>query len=142
MDKICTKCKINKLLTEFPIKEKTVNGPRLHSYCKVCARDYQNKHYQKKKKYYYDKAKDFKRGNQQKLLDFLNGKSCTDCGINDKRVLEFDHLGNKTAGISTKMGNWSWERILTEIAKCEIVCCNCHRIRTLTRSNSYKINAE
>lgn len=59
---------------------------------------------------------------------------CCDCGYNESSVaLDFDHrdgeeklftlTGDKLAGIS-------WERIEAEIAKCDIRCANCHRIRT------------
>ena len=29
-----------------------------------------------------------------------------------------------------------WERVQAEIAKCEIVCANCHRVRTRDRGRS------
>jgi hypothetical protein len=44
--------------------------------------------------------------------------------------MDFDHVrGEKLFGIAVNM-NISWERLEAEIAKCEIVCANCHRIRT------------
>lgn len=65
------------------------------------------------------------------LDDYLSNKSCVDCGITDRRVFEFDHVaGIKELEISNAMRHgWSWERLLKEIAKCEIRCANCHRIR-------------
>ena len=56
-----------------------------------------------------------------------------DCGNGDIRVLTFDHLepAEKDFNISKAVQNGtSWERIQAEIAKCEIVCHNCHAIRT------------
>jgi hypothetical protein len=75
------------------------------------------------------------------MLEFLNGKSCKDCNTADTRVLEFDHLPEheKTSDIGRMLcSGWSWKRILKEIAKCDIVCANCHRIRTYERMNSYR----
>jgi hypothetical protein len=32
-----------------------------------------------------------------------------------------------------------WNDILAEIAKCEVVCANCHRRRTCVRVNGYRV---
>lgn len=76
----------------------------------------------------------------QRLRDFhawlepLKNAPCADCGFQFASVaMDFDHVhGVKTAGIA-QMGSWSREKVLTEIAKCELVCANCHRTRTHTR---------
>lgn len=58
---------------------------------------------------------------------------CADCGRTDPYYLmDFDHLANKEHDIS-RMSHMSMERVLREMAKCEVVCCRCHRIRTYER---------
>ena len=60
--------------------------------------------------------------------------ACADCGETDPRVLEFDHIGAKTAEVSVLVARClSPDVISAEIAKCEVVCCNCHRARTYLR---------
>ncbi len=62
-------------------------------------------------------------------------RGCADCGYNaHPAALDFDHLpgAEKVAGLST-LANAAWARVLEEIAKCEVVCANCHRIRTANR---------
>lgn len=60
---------------------------------------------------------------------------CADC----KRkypyyVMQFDHVrGVKEGNISTFLANRQFKKALEEIAKCEVVCANCHSIRTYTR---------
>lgn len=61
---------------------------------------------------------------------------CADCGYNAHAIaLDFDHLGDdKDAGVSVLVHNRArWSRVAAEIAKCEVVCANCHRVRTATR---------
>lgn len=61
---------------------------------------------------------------------------CVDCGwAGWARGLDWDHvLGQKIATIAIMIGRLEpWDRVLAEMAKCEVVCANCHRIRTLTR---------
>ena len=81
--------------------------------------------------------------NHQRMWDYLLNSSCADCKIKDPRVLEFDHLPEfeKSFNISRAVSGStrSWKLILKEIEKCEIVCANCHKIRTQIRGN-YKRN--
>jgi len=57
------------------------------------------------------------------------GKQCAYCGNVDWRVLEFHHLGDKDMWVSI-MRTYAWgrDKILAEIAKCVILCTNCHKI--------------
>lgn len=47
--------------------------------------------------------------------------------------MDFDHLSDKTSSINKLVTNGSMKKLLVEIAKCEIVCSNCHRSRTHAR---------
>ena len=55
---------------------------------------------------------------------------CAECGYRvNSSALDFDHVK------SIKIGEWqsSWVSILRELPKLEVVCANCHRVRTTTR---------
>jgi hypothetical protein len=76
------------------------------------------------------------------IQNYLSTHPCVDCGITDSRVLEFDHVkGHKDNSISkmTKQG-CAISTIETEIAKCEVRCANCHRIKTIIESGSSRMN--
>jgi hypothetical protein len=75
----------------------------------------------------------------QKMLGGLKEKSgCVDCkGLFPFYILDFDHTyGKKVANIGQMLDYFSLEDILKEVAKCEIVCSNCHRERTYQRKNT------
>ena len=80
-----------------------------------------------------DNNKAIKKRNYAFLWRYLKmfGK-CVDCGITDDRVLEFDHInGDKVSGVKRLADSLaSLNRIKTEMRKCEVRCCNCHRIKT------------
>ena len=60
---------------------------------------------------------------------------CMDCGITDWRVLEFDHIPERGAKLFN-IGGTTWNALPTlwkEIQKCDVVCANCHAIRTRER---------
>lgn len=68
-------------------------------------------------------------------------KPCADCGVQyPYYVMEFDHLDadskefNVSAGVTSK----SFARLMAEIAKCEVVCANCHAERTHQRKQARK----
>ncbi|GAA3647205.1 hypothetical protein GCM10022202_03230 [Microbacterium marinilacus] len=65
-----------------------------------------------------------------------------DCGEADIVVLEFDHLPGKEKLFDIARGvggsTRSWKAIEAEIAKCEVVCANCHRRRGAARGGFRK----
>ena len=71
----------------------------------------------------------------QYLRDLKTKTPCVDCGINyPYYVMDFDHVrGQKHANVMELVSTLSKKKIDEEIAKCEIVCSNCHRIRTYMR---------
>ena len=75
------------------------------------------------------------------IRSLKDGKPCTDCGkFFPPYILDFDHTGTngeKEFTIANSVrNNLSRERILKEVAKCDIVCKNCHARRTYERSVS------
>lgn len=45
--------------------------------------------------------------------------------------MDFDHVrGSKVGNVSEMLGSTSLADLLMEIAKCDVVCANCHRLRT------------
>ena len=60
---------------------------------------------------------------------------CKDCGrIYPHYIMDFDHRdpSTKVAGIS-RLVQRSWKQVSEEIAKCDVLCSNCHRTRTYKR---------
>jgi hypothetical protein len=56
----------------------------------------------------------------------------------DPVVLEFDHLRDKLFDIGQSLPYRNWQTILDEIAKCDVLCANCHRRRTAKRRGSLR----
>lgn len=70
------------------------------------------------------------------LLTKLKSVPCADCGGTfDPVCMDFDHRepGNKLAAVSSLVGRHSEQAVLAEVAKCDVVCANCHRLRTYRR---------
>ena len=90
------------------------------------------------KKYYYEHLEESRaktRRKSKRNKEYLDGikanQPCSDCGnIYPVVCMDYDHInGNKYRGVSTLV-SYSIKRIDEEIKKCELVCANCHRIRT------------
>ena len=79
------------------------------------------------------------RSKRKKILEYIQkykqNTPCTDCKEDYPYYMkDFDHLGNKSFTISAfSTHTESLDRIKAEIEKCEVVCANCHRIRTYSR---------
>ena len=78
-----------------------------------------------------------------KLLADLRAVPCLDCGGTFPFfVMQFDHRDSseKRYVVSMMVGRTGKDRILAEVAKCDIVCANCHRERTYQRRRASRID--
>ena len=72
---------------------------------------------------------------KQQLID-LKGGECVDCGYSKHfAALEFDHINDDKLDAVANLINHmvAWSRVIAEVEKCDLVCANCHRIRTWER---------
>jgi len=68
------------------------------------------------------------RRNSDWLRSYKKTLSCSVCGNSDYRVLEFHHpRGGKDYSVSDLVTS-SIKRMQEEIAKCTVLCANCHKI--------------
>lgn len=117
-NRICKKCGQTKLLVEFA-NAGTINDVKYFRHlCIPCYSKSKHKRKESIRKAYYDYKKTLK---------------CAKCGNDDYRVLEFDHLDKNDKSYNVGEGlkkGFGFESILQEIEKCQVLCANCHRIKT------------
>jgi hypothetical protein len=84
------------------------------------------------------------RKSMSKILDdlhlFKEKSGCFDCRNHFPHyVLEFDHKPEfkKIDNVYRVLRNYGEKAAWDEVAKCDVVCSNCHKIRTYIRSNEY-----
>ncbi len=93
---------------------------------------YGRNHYEKNKDYYRQRNKDRKERIRKFLIEYKTGKPCMDCGQTYPHyVMDFDHRGDKKFNVSHSINaQYSFKKIQQEIDKCDLICSNCHRVRT------------
>ena len=82
------------------------------------------------------KANRERRQRGKQYVDAIKSQACTDCGVQyPPYVMDFDHVrGEKLLNLSKlRHSRLAWSRLIAELEKCEVVCSNCHRIRTQLR---------
>jgi hypothetical protein len=140
-NKLCKKCNLLKSVVDFNKNVSRADG--LSVSCKECNKTALKKHYLANKDYYRSRNSKSKGGSRvAELREFLSAykrsNPCTDCGKYFHPVcMDFDHLDakSKITEISRlRAGNYSLATIKAEMAKCELVCACCHRLRGLART--------
>jgi hypothetical protein len=145
--KKCTVCRIEKSEQDFFYRSKRL--AKRHSQCKSCYvdkrrkvwKEYYHKHGSKYRQKAVERNRRLKVQTRNLMLEYLKDKRCSHCGINDRRVLEFDHIDASTKSFSIASAitsTYSWNKILDEIEKCQILCANCHKIKTAREGGWYK----
>ena len=110
--KICTKCALNKPITDYYFKDKTTNS--LHSECKLCFNSRVTKQF---------------RNLKAQCIEY-KGSKCQICSYERYQgALEFHHLdpNEKDFAISEANSRVFNNTIKEELDKCILLCSNCHR---------------
>ncbi len=136
--KWCSKCKTGKPFEAFSRAHGKKDG--FCAWCKECTSVYKAEHYLRNKAEYIATSK----ASQHRLRDFIrefkDGKSCLDCNVAYPHyVMDFDHRDAAEKSFILSRGfAYSKKRIVDEIAKCDLVCANCHRERTFSRDEQVR----
>jgi hypothetical protein len=115
-------------------------GGKLQSKCKSCHSAYHRAYYKKNKTRFIEKNRRNKNRQRKRLKAILleaKQRSCADCGGEfHPWVMEFDHREGsvKITEVANLVSKGCTDtRLLEEISKCDVVCANCHRMRTFNR---------
>lgn len=129
----CAVCHVFKPASEF---HNSRTGE--YTYCRDCRNAYD-------RQYYAERGRAARLARQRAAIDaaraWMNAIKanvpCTDCGgIFPVFVMHWDHLPEfeKLGEISTMLAHRTRAAIIEELQKCELVCANCHVIRTVKRA--------
>ena len=146
-NKYCSKCSEDLPISMFYKKSSRSDG--LQSHCRDCQKVYKDSYYKRNSKAIIKAVGIGKRKralkHYRKIINDYFAGGCVRCKNNDFRVLEFDHVNGKkqsargTEGVmSFVREGYSWGRIETEINKCVVLCCNCHKIKTYREGNYWR----
>ena len=114
------------------------------SHCKPCKREYDREYHKNrcpdKKALKIKKIAERKKEITQSVIDYLKLNPCTVCGENRTATLQFDHrdVTTKESDVSNLMRSGSKTKLWKEIAKCDVLCANCHAIKTSKQFSWYE----
>lgn len=95
----------------------------------------QNKKYMRER---YAINETHRQKNRLFFLEKLGGK-CRHCGIADPRVLQFDHIDplTKVCNLGNLFAAKDQSKVWEEVQKCQLLCANCHTIKTLENGDKH-----
>ena len=112
--RICRECTQQDILVNFPLAGEIKGKKYYRHLCGCC----------------YSKQKHKERRNRmKKFKEFKKTLRCSRCGYADYRALQFHHINEEKDGNISEMAQQnSWDVIMNEVNKCEVLCANCHQI--------------
>ena len=146
LTKRCPRCGLDKALTDFNWKD--ASHQRRQSYCRPCMNTAWREWYANeanRARHLSQVAGRRRRRTQRhkRLIEELKSQPCTDCGQSfPPFVMDFDHVADKTGEVGRLVSTYGTGRLLAEIERCEVVCANCHRIRTFGRRTAGLFDAK
>lgn len=132
--KFCPTCSTLKSTADFTRDRARPDG--LNSQCKMCKRTVQRNWYARNKAHHIANVARRRRSAEteiiKRILKYLHCHPCVDCGETNPVLLEFDHVrGDKVNSVCNLISRgFGWNKIESEISKCEVRCCKCHRLKT------------
>jgi hypothetical protein len=131
--KRCSRCGLLRPYSEF---HRYNRGDGYQRWCKQCRKTYDHDYCQRNKTRWAARKQAWNKTRMAWLRELKSGKTCTDCGGSfPPEAMQWDHLPGtlKLGEISKRLRNRRRKLIFEELAKCELVCANCHAIRTYKR---------
>lgn len=133
--KPCRVCHGVKPVDQFNYADRKTG--RRKTLCRTCQYAQQRKHYAENKAQYLPRiARNTKAAANRRrmILREMKAQPCADCGVSYPYfVMDFDHRPGevKVFGVAQHLHRYRTEpELRAEIAKCDVVCANCHRFRT------------
>ena len=131
--KVCVTCGLPKEEEEFNWRYKAL-GIRQPS-CRECQHGHQARFYQNHQDEEKERTRRRRVNAREEARAFVYQYKithpCVVCDETDPVVLDFDHIRGKGATINQLVNEGaSIERIIIEIALCQVLCSNCHRKKT------------
>jgi hypothetical protein len=131
--KLCGRCGRRKALCEFHLSTRSGH----QAWCKACRKEYARDYHRRTREIRIAQKKRWQKEYAAWGLGLKVGRPCTDCGRTfHPTAMQWDHLPgtDKVAEISTLINRrHNKSLILDELAKCELVCANCHALRSYQR---------
>lgn len=138
--KVCSRCKVKRPIEEFNFRNRST-GVR-HRYCRECGKHFTRNHYKRNKSQYIARSM---RSNikRREYLQQLKSRPCADCGMQyPYYVMDFDHREDEEKVFEmNRVAYVSMRALKQEIKKCDLVCSNCHRVRTYQRIMQKQLSA-
>ena len=117
-------------------------GAGRQRYCKPCRRDWDAAYWARRRHFRMSQQRDRRRELREWISGIKSSTPCTDCGgYFHPAAMTYDHLPGheKRDDISSLVAGGYRGAVVTEMAKCEIVCANCHAIRTFRRREAARL---
>lgn len=86
------------------------------------------------------KAAKRREAEKRSLVRELKNTACADCGqCFSSEAMDFDHVPGRGGKLGNVSGRATLRSILNEARKCDVVCANCHRVRTERRRKDRRL---
>lgn len=130
--KRCAKCGIEK-----PPEDFHRHGEGRQPSCKVCAIANRVEYYKQNKAHELAVRHAYIVSRRAWYVSLKQGRPCSDCGgVFHHSAMQWDHVSAEDKSLNVAdlyRKSASKTAILVEIKKCELVCANCHALRTWNR---------
>jgi hypothetical protein len=128
--RLCSLCRVEKAPEEFHLR-----GAGRQRWCRSCRRTWDAAYHARTKPVRLAQKREAKVARMAWLYE-VKSKPCVDCGGSfHPAAMTFDHLPGtqKLRDISTLVVRGCMQMVVKEMEKCELVCANCHAVRTYLR---------
>lgn len=123
----CMKCGERKPTDAFYPSSLTNRRPL---WCKSCRREYNKDRVKEDPNYFLKYTTKRRKAGYERVAALKSAMGCNRCGYNEHHcALDFHHRDPSQKKFNIPWG-WvlKWSKLLEEIAKCDLLCSNCHRI--------------